>query len=288
MLFFENLYEPKVDVILTISFKMTAETCFASYFADELYRLCMGYVFHCHEMRFHCFFTVNSPVFPSPSPFLLLPRRVWYVAVFWNDFTFSGKPLIFLTKWGIFYGLVGQLEACDVVNNGYHLGFYQEIEIRLKPCEGEFFVLYMKNNTILATRLTFIVIRSWKNMYFHPTLASPPATYDVISRYHSNWAPNLSKNLRKEWTNSYWKRQVLMSYPLGKNSENLMGGGIHPPFVRPRVKKVNRNVYKTTSKIKSFFMAIGWSYLNKLSYTFLKLIETTMRWNSMSKAFRFQ
>ena len=55
MLFFENLYEPKVDLILTISFKMTAETCFASYFADELYRLCMGYVFHCHEMRFHCF-----------------------------------------------------------------------------------------------------------------------------------------------------------------------------------------------------------------------------------------
>ena len=31
-------------------------------------------------------------------------RSFWYVAVLWNDFTFSGKPLIFLTRWGIFYG----------------------------------------------------------------------------------------------------------------------------------------------------------------------------------------
>ena len=30
------------------------------------------------------------------------PRSFWYVAVIWNDFTFSGKPLILLTKWGIF------------------------------------------------------------------------------------------------------------------------------------------------------------------------------------------
>ena len=32
------------------------------------------------------------------------PRSFWHVAVFRNDFTFSGKPLIFLTGWGIFYG----------------------------------------------------------------------------------------------------------------------------------------------------------------------------------------
>ena len=31
-------------------------------------------------------------------------RSFRYVSVFWNDFTFSGKPLIFLTKRGIFYG----------------------------------------------------------------------------------------------------------------------------------------------------------------------------------------
>ena len=32
------------------------------------------------------------------------PRCFLYVAVFRNDFAFGGKPLIFLTRWGIFYG----------------------------------------------------------------------------------------------------------------------------------------------------------------------------------------
>ena len=39
---------------------------------------------------------------------------------------------------------------------------------------------------ILATRFTFIVERSLKNMYFHPKLASQPVAYNVLTRYHSN------------------------------------------------------------------------------------------------------
>ena len=44
------------------------------------------------------------------------------------------------------------LEAYDVTNNGHHLGshlgFYQELEVRLKPREIGFnLVLYVKNNT---------------------------------------------------------------------------------------------------------------------------------------------
>jgi len=31
--------------------------------------------------------------------------------------------------------VVALLEACDVTNNGRHLGFYQELAIRLKPGE---------------------------------------------------------------------------------------------------------------------------------------------------------
>ena len=76
-------------------------------------------------------------------------------------------------------------------------------------------------------------------MYFHPKMAWPPATYDVISRNHSNWPSlNLSKNVRKGWTNSYWKRQVLTFYPPGKTQKNLCGGDIHrhPPLVSPWVK----------------------------------------------------
>ena len=69
-------------------------------------------------------------------------------------------------------------------------------------------------------------------MYFHPKLAWPPATYDVISRNRSNWPSlNLSQNVREGWMNSYWKLEVLMFYPLGKNLKT-MGEG-----VRPTVKK---------------------------------------------------
>ena len=51
-------------------------------------------------------------------------------------------------------GVVALLEACDVTNNGrhlaHHLGFYQELEIRLRPREMLFFVLYRKNNTLIS------------------------------------------------------------------------------------------------------------------------------------------
>ena len=43
-----------MDVILTISFKITAEIDFA----DEVYRFAKAYVIlfiRCHEMRLHCF-----------------------------------------------------------------------------------------------------------------------------------------------------------------------------------------------------------------------------------------
>ena len=36
--------------------------------------------------------------------------------------------------------VVALLEACDVTNNGRHLGFYQELEIRLKPGEMVIFL----------------------------------------------------------------------------------------------------------------------------------------------------
>ena len=33
------------------------------------------------------------------------------------------------------FWLVALLKACEVINNGRHLGFYQELEIRLKRLE---------------------------------------------------------------------------------------------------------------------------------------------------------
>ena len=48
--------------------------------------------------------------------------------------------------------VVALLKAYDVTNNGRHLGrnlgFYQELEIRLKPREMVFFVLNMKKKNM--------------------------------------------------------------------------------------------------------------------------------------------
>ena len=59
------------------------------------------------------------------------------------------------------------LEACDFTNNGRHLGFYQELEIRLKPREMVIFCALHEKITqkeafcmIVATRFTFIGERS--------------------------------------------------------------------------------------------------------------------------------
>ena len=56
-------------------------------------------------------------------------------------------PPYILSKMGYILWLV----ACDVTNNGRHLGrhfgFYEELEMRLKPREMAIFVLYRKNKT---------------------------------------------------------------------------------------------------------------------------------------------
>ena len=40
------------------------------------------------------------------------------------------------------FGVVALLEACDVTNNGRHLGFYQGLEIRLKTREIVIFLCF--------------------------------------------------------------------------------------------------------------------------------------------------
>ena len=55
--------------------------------------------------------------------------------------------------------VVALLEAGDVTRNGRHLGchlgFHQELEIRLKPREIVIFLLYMKNVTSICTLHVF-------------------------------------------------------------------------------------------------------------------------------------
>ena len=63
-----------------------------------------------------------------------------------------GEAFDLLNKRGYILWMVALLEVFDVTSKGRHLGgdlgFYQELEIRLKPREMViFFVLDMKNNT---------------------------------------------------------------------------------------------------------------------------------------------
>ena len=131
---------------------------------------------------------------------------------------------------------------------------------------------------ISGTRFTFIVERSWKNMYFRPKLAWPPAIDNAISRNHSNWPSlNLSQNLREIWANSYWKRQVLMFYPLGKDSEKPKGDGIpHPPLSpSPPLYVRGLKVCKTILSLMTINFLLLRKYASPLSFCY--------RWSLLPK-----
>ena len=52
---------------------------------------------------------------------------------------------------------------------------------------------------ILATIFTFIVEKSFKNMYFLSKMARPPPAYDVLFRNHRNrQSLNLTQNARED------------------------------------------------------------------------------------------
>ena len=71
-----------------------------------------------------------------PSPFLL---KFLISDGISKRFCLHWKAFDFLKKMRYILWVVALLEACDVTNNGRHLGrhlgFYQELEIRLKPRE---------------------------------------------------------------------------------------------------------------------------------------------------------
>ena len=102
--------------------------------------------------------------------------------------------------------------------------------MRLKPREMVIFcALHEKLQRalcmILARRFTFIVERSWKKIFSPKNGLTPCYLWHHIT-YHSNWPSiKLSQNVRKGWTNSYWKRRLLMFYPLGKKLRKTLGEG---------------------------------------------------------------
>ena len=121
-------------------------------------------------------------------------------------------------------------------------------------------------------------------MYFHPKLSWPPGTYDVIHRNHSSWPSiNLFQNLRKGWTKSYWKYQVVMSYPLRKKSEKPYGGvGVavtpNPFLVRPTVNIFWYKVFCPLKiKITQFPDGIRLKLFLYLGFFFLQIFKFMSR-----------
>ena len=81
----------------------------------------------------------------------------------------------------------------------------------------------MKNNTNISTLHDFshkIYFYCWKKLKKHVFSFKIGLTTRNLWRHignHSNWPSlNLAQNLREEWTSGYWKRQVLLFYPLRK------------------------------------------------------------------------
>ena len=164
--------------------------------------------------------------------------------------------------------MVAQLEACNVTNNGRHLGhhlrFYQVLKIKIKY--SIFLCLTYKMTHNISTLHHFI-----HNRYFYcwEKLKEPAfslkngltisATYDVMSRIPSNWLSlNLPENAYKRQTNSFWKRHVLIFYSLGKKkTKKKSEGGWQPPplppsLVRPRVKKIHLSLCDQMKKFVWF------------------------------------
>ena len=107
-------------------------------------------------------------------------------------FQLSGKPLIFLTRWGIFYGrwrCWRPVASPTMVPSWPPSWILSRIKNHVKIVRNSSFGgLCMENNTWIS-KLHYLYY-----MYFHPKMAWPPAIYDVISRNHSNW-PSISLSL---------------------------------------------------------------------------------------------
>ena len=172
-----------------------------------------------------------------------LLRNFLYVAVFRKRFYLWWKAFDLLNKTEAYYmgcGAAGDLWRHQQRSPSWPPSWIlPRIRNQVKTARNSiFFVLYMINYKIstlhdFSHKVYFYCWRKLKKIYFHAKMAWPPATHDFVSRNDRKWPSlNLSQNLREGWTNSYWKRQVLVFHPLGKKLRKTLGRW-HPPTSRP-------------------------------------------------------
>ena len=103
-------------------------------------------------------------------------------------FAVSGKPLVFSTRSGIFYGW---WRCWRSVTSPNMVAILAAILWECQSCENS------ENNFFCARHVKITLYHFIHKLYFysrkkiihfHPKMAWPPATYDVISRNHSNFS----------------------------------------------------------------------------------------------------
>ena len=106
----------------------------------------------------------------------------------------------------------------------------------------------------------FYCLKSWKKMYFHSKMAWPPLLITSYLVTIQNWPSlNVTQIEAKEWTNSYWKHEVLILYPLGKKLRKTLRRVASTLPVRLRV---NTNNWRDKTHLDSD--AVNKSTLNYL------------------------
>ena len=102
-------------------------------------------------------------------------------------------------------GVVALLEACDVTNNGRHLGrylgFYQELEVRLKPREMLFFCPLHEKLHIVSTLHDFshnICFNCWKKLKKHVLSSKIPRVKAANLIFCVNWRKK-NKDNKVKW-----------------------------------------------------------------------------------------
>ena len=128
-----------------------------------------------------------------------------YVTVLWKHFTFSRKPYKMRdTLWvRCCWGPVTSSKEATIL-----IAFLDSTQNQKLLKNGAFWcwtcIIWRTVNI-----LCFFHPKRVKNTHFPSQMAWPLATYDVVSRNHSNrLLSNLYQNVSRNYTHSYWKRQV--------------------------------------------------------------------------------
>ena len=162
--------------------------------------------------------------------------------------------------------VVALLEACDVTNNGRHLsrhlGFYQEVEIRLTARNGTFFSLTCK----IAHKLAFCIILSTTF-----TLSLKEIGIHAFSHKNvSTCVGGINEQLLKTSP-----ADVLSS----RKKPRKRGGGNQPlsllPLVRPRVNDLFLPMLRKVTANDQMAFSSSASYVFFMSCFLLSIISLT-------------